>query len=128
MVKVDGNRVERFVLEIKPEHVGQSTLGLGRVGRHDVGRFYVLDADQDQRRGGPVDYIVDENPLTKAMKNDPSWLISFLDKGKRTIDHVVIKARTRDDARREAVELYLKNGDRAIYAGFVVTEEKHGGY
>jgi hypothetical protein len=61
-------------------------------------------------------------------ESDPQWLISFLDTEKHTVDSVLIHAPTRNDARREALELYAQNGDRAIYAGFVVTEEKHGGY
>ena len=65
--------------------------------------------------------------VTKRARG-PAWLISFLDKEKRTIDSVLINALTRDDARRAAIELYARNGDRAIYAGFVVTEEKNGGY
>lgn len=58
----------------------------------------------------------------------PLWLCSFLDKDKRVVDHVTYRAVSRDDARRIAVERYLENGDKALYAGFVVSEEKHGGY
>lgn len=58
----------------------------------------------------------------------PLWLCSFLDKNKRVIDHITYRAVSRDDARRRAVEMYLQNGDKALYAGFVVNEEKHGGY
>lgn len=58
----------------------------------------------------------------------PLWLCSFLDTNKRVIDHFTFRAPSRDDARRRAVQVYLQNGDKAIYAGFVVTEEKHGGY
>jgi hypothetical protein len=58
----------------------------------------------------------------------PLWLVSFLDKNKRVIDHATFRAVDRDSARRRAVEMYLQNGDKAIYAGFVVNEETHGGF
>lgn len=70
-------------------------------------------------------YLVLENA---AGGKELTWLCSFLDQNKRVIDHVVYKAPTRNDARRQAIDLYAKNGDKGLYAGFVVTEEKHGGY
>lgn len=123
VVKVDGERVERHVIEIKPKHVGMHTLGCGNIQRGDVGRFYVVDSYQD-RSAGPVDHIVDVNPLARSIASEPSWIISFLDKNKRTIDHAVIKAPSRNDARRRAIDLYAQNGDKWEYAGFVVSEKK----
>jgi hypothetical protein len=57
-----------------------------------------------------------------------TYLISFLDKHKRGIDSQLIKAKDLNAAKRKAIEEYAKIGDRAQYAGFVVQEEKHGGY
>jgi len=56
-----------------------------------------------------------------------TWLITFLDAKKRVVD-TALTSGTRNDARRKAIDLYAQNGDKAAYAGFVVTEEKHGGY
>jgi hypothetical protein len=56
------------------------------------------------------------------------FLISYLDKYKRCIDSQLVKAKDLNAAKRIAIEEYAKIGDRAIYAGFVVQEEKNGGY
>jgi len=57
-----------------------------------------------------------------------TYLISFLDKHKRAIDSQLIKAKSLNEAKRVAIDTYAQIGDRALYAGFVVQEEKHGGY
>lgn len=56
------------------------------------------------------------------------WICSFLDKSKHVIDSVLYHAPNRDEARRQAVEAYLKKGDLGQYCGFIVQEEEHGGY
>lgn len=60
-------------------------------------------------------------------KGKTRYLITFLDPQKRPVDNAHFVGE-RDDARREAMRLYAQNGDLHAYAGFVVTEEKHGGY
>ncbi len=55
------------------------------------------------------------------------FLISFINASKGLVDNAHFQG-TRDDARRRAVELYLKSGDTGPYAGFVVTLEEHGGF
>jgi hypothetical protein len=57
-----------------------------------------------------------------------TYLISFLDKKKRALDHQLIEAANLKAAKRAAIDAYTLIGDRAVYAGFVVQEEKHGGY
>ena len=62
------------------------------------------------------------------MKPGTSFLVTFYDAKKRVVDTALIRAASRNEARTTAVTLYAKNGDKASYAGFIVTEEKHGGY
>jgi hypothetical protein len=60
-------------------------------------------------------------------KGKTRYLITFLDPQKRAVDNAHFTGE-RDDARREAIRLYAQHGDLHAYAGFVVTEEKHGGF
>lgn len=55
------------------------------------------------------------------------FLINFIDARKKLVDVAHFEG-SRDDARRKAIELYLRSGDTGSYAGFVVTLEEHGGF
>jgi hypothetical protein len=55
------------------------------------------------------------------------WLVTFYNTRKDVQDTLLVDG-TRSQARRAAAETYLRNADRHGWAGFLVVEEKHGGY
>lgn len=57
----DRGRVNRKAFLITNEDVGKITISLGKILKHDVGRYYIVDEDR-------YDYIVDELPETRHVK------------------------------------------------------------